>query len=143
MNRNQKDYILGLIDNDETKSGIQKSINRATVERLFRQKEDLDANKNIIEKIDIQKNSFTILYSDDKVMIYKLNAEHKPEDDWDRKYPYRFIYFQDENWYKASLVCKSFEEAFVSYLGTSNLGPNGSSAFVDFVFKMLGKPIIE
>lgn len=127
-----KKELLGLIDDSEL-----PTINKASL-RQFVHKADTDLRlrvktNELISSVSKDKY-FDILLDLEDVKIYKTSSNDN--ESWEHKYPYRFIHKINIGWRSGSMVSRTFEECFLTYLNCKyNLDNFG---FVKFVLRMLG-----
>ncbi len=127
------DKINQLIE-DSDMNQMQKNVSKGFI---FRAKENEDKRaevRDLIEKTYSKCTVEDIPLITDELIVFKIIG--RKGDDWDTKYPYRSIFFQDNKWNRVHTVCTSVDEAFLTYLGEKYLGSN--SEFTDFAMKMLG-----
>lgn len=87
----------------------------------------------------VVKNSIQdLLLVSDEVIIYKITPS---KDEWDTKYPVRYIYFKNGIWQRGTTVSPTFDLAYLSYLGHKCIG--GNNKFCYFAGRMLGIKEIE
>lgn len=119
-----------LIENSDW-APIQKTVFKGFVSRCEEDhKKELEV-KELIKKVSCQENISEVILSTDDVKIYTITGNK----DWDKKYPYRVIYFRDGKWHRCSTVSPNLDIAYLVYLKYKHLG--GNSQFVEFVAKML------
>lgn len=135
-----KEVILEAIDNSTMKNQ-QKLRAKGFINTLVLEESKRNHVLSLIVKIakvkDYEIND--IIVSNDEVIIYTIKGR---SDIWDKKYPYRLIFKNDNNdWERCSIVSPSLDVAMLSYLQTKHLSDNRD--FVEFSCKILNIPIEE
>ena len=109
---------------------------------IFRAKENEDKRtevRDLIEKVYGKHTLESIPIITDYFIVFKIIG--RKDDVWDTKYPYRGIFFKNDNWKRIHTVCSSVDELLLIYLCEKYLG--GDSPFADFAMKMLEMNKIE
>ena len=128
--------IEDLIDNSDL-TILNKNLLFNFVSRAKEQEEERRKVRYLMEEICRVRKLEEVVLSTEELIIYKI----KVKDEWDAKYPFRGIYFKENNWHRINTVCSSVDEVLLTYLGEKYLGRNNQ--FTNFALKMLEIKIEE
>jgi hypothetical protein len=124
---------------ESTLGKLQKNVVLGTLKRAFEEQGQRLFDIGFIRTISKQENISEIVFSDEGIKIYKVRARaNASEENWDVKYPYRFIYLKDGKWEGGQLASPTFETCFLNFLSEKYQGNN--SQFAQFAVKMLEMP---
>jgi hypothetical protein len=131
-----KEIIINIIEKSDLNQ-VQKNVSKGIINRLYSINEKEKIAREIVEKLTKEKYFEVVLQTED-VIIYKISDS---KSDWDKKYPYRFVYktFNSDHkeffFVNSSIVSPTIDIAYISYLEHKYLNPN--SHFTVFAMKML------
>jgi hypothetical protein len=133
------ELINKAIDSTVVLSELQKKIFKGFVERNREAEQKASDIRSLVSDVSSDRVDEIILSNED-VIVYTVMED--PKNDWSKQYPYRYIYrynkdTKDNKWIRCLTVSKTFDEAYLDYLGVSKLGTQGGGYFKDFALKML------
>ena len=124
--------IIELINQSELPP-LQKNIFIGFIKRKTEEHQKHIEDKRLIEKVCNEKNVSEILLSNEDVKIYTISGK----DEWDKKYPYRVMFYHNRQWTRCNTVSDNFDQAFLLYLECKHLQSRRYS-FTEFCNKILG-----
>jgi hypothetical protein len=99
---------------------MQKNVMLGFLTRAEEKENQRSEDKKLIEQVASVKNLSEIILSTDQVKIYTVSGT----EEWDVKYPYRFIFLKDGKWDISSMVSPTLDIAFFVYLEQKYVGVN-------------------
>ena len=115
---------------------MQKSVYSGFIQRAADSETKRQDDKLLIKQLARIDNVSEILLSNEQLIIYTVTSKNE----WDRKYPYRFIYVDNRGvWRNSSIVSPNLDILLLVYLQEKH----NSNSFQYFAAKMLGIEIAE
>lgn len=118
---------------------VQKNVAMGILTRAENEENSRRSFRDIVETLDKRTEAFDLVLTlPDEVIIYKVDGKSE----WEVKYPFRIVIQKNGIWTRYSVVCRTFDEAILSYFQGKYLGDEGSD-FTLFAMKMLGFDLTE